>query len=98
MAKWIIGIIVVIIIGAGLWYSGVLGTFMTPPASPQTTTTTTPANNQQAAAQPENGMSANNDASDAAITQDTAAIDAQMQGLNSDSANVDSSLNDQSVQ
>lgn len=97
MAKWIIGIVVVVIIGAGLWYSGVFKTFMTPSAPAQQTATTTPAT-QQAAAQPENGMSANNDASDAAITQDTAAIDAQMQGLNSDSANVDSSLNDQSVQ
>ena len=95
MAKWIIGIIVVIIIGAGLWYSGVFKTLMTPPA--QQTATTTPAT-QQAANQPEDGMSANNDASDAAITQDTAAIDAQMQGLTGDSANIDTSLNDKSVQ
>ncbi|HUD02905.1 MAG TPA: hypothetical protein VMR46_02710 [Candidatus Paceibacterota bacterium] len=97
MAKWIIGIVVVILIGVGLWYSGVLGTFMTPPAPVQQTATTTP-QTQQAAAQPEDGMSANNDASDAAITQDTAAIDAQMQGLTTDSANVDTSLNDKSVQ
>jgi hypothetical protein len=97
MAKWIIGVVVVILVGAGLWYSGVLGTFMTPPAPVQQTATTTP-QTQQAVAQPENGMSANNDASDAAITQDAAAVDAQMQGLSSDSANADSSLNDKSVQ
>ena len=98
MAKWIIGIVVVIIIGAGLWYSGVLGTLMTPPAAPATNSGQATTTNQQAAAQPENGMSANNDASDAAITQDTAAIDAQMQSVTTDSANVDTSLNDKSVQ
>ncbi|MGC9602680.1 MAG: hypothetical protein ABSE76_03000 [Minisyncoccia bacterium] len=97
MAKWIIGIIVVILIGVGLWYSGVLGT-LTPPAAPATNSGQATTTNQQAANQPENGMSATNDTSDTAITQDTAAIDAQMQGLTTDSANIDSSLNDQSVQ
>jgi len=97
MAKCIIGIVVVALIGVGLWYSGALKTLMTPPAPAQQTATTTP-QTQQAAAQPENGMSANNDASDAAITQDAAAVDAQMQGLNNDSANVDSSMSDKSVQ
>lgn len=99
MAKWIIGIVVVIIIGAGLWYSGVLKNipWMMPSATPMATTTPAAAQ-PTAVAQPEDGMSANNDASDAAISQDTAAIDAQMQGLNSDSANVNSSMNDQSVQ
>ena len=96
MAKWIIGIIIVILLGGAVWYSGVLNNLgMMPSATPTSTpqaATTTP----QAAAvpQPENGMAANNDASDAAITQDTAAIDAQMQGLSSDNANVDSSLSD----
>jgi|GEM_PF-1108610 hypothetical protein len=98
MAKWIIGIIVVVALGAGLWYSGVLNTLMTPPVATPATTGQATTTNQQAAAQPENGMSANNDASDAAIAQDTAAIDAQMQGLTTDSANVDTSLNDKSVQ
>jgi len=98
MAKWIIGIIVAALIIGALWYSGVLKTMMTPP-SPTSTATTTPATAQpQAAAQPENGMSATNDASDAALSQDTAAIDAQMQGLTTDSANIDSSLSDKSVQ
>ena len=98
MAKYIIGIIVLALIAGGLWYSGVLGKFGMMPSSTATTTpavaTTTPA----AVAQPEDGMSANNDASDAAITQDTTAIDAQMQGLSSDSADVDSSMSDQSTQ
>jgi len=99
MAKWIIGIIVVAIAAGGLWYSGVLGKYGM--MASQTTATTTPAaatTTAQAVAQPENGMSANNDASDAALTQDSAAIDAQMQGLSSDSANMDSSMNDKSVQ
>lgn len=98
MAKWIIGIIVLALLGGALWYSGVLGNLsMTPSQTPTTTpeiATTTP---QAAAPQPENGMSATNDASDAAIAQDAAAIDTQMQGLNSDNASVDSSVNDKAV-
>lgn len=97
MAKWIIGIIIVLLLGAALWYSGMLSSLGFGMSPSQTATTTAPmaTTTQQAATpQPENGMAATNDASDAAITQDTAAIDAQMQGLNSDSANVDSSMND----
>jgi uncharacterized iron-regulated membrane protein len=97
MAKWIIGIIVVALIAAGLYYSGVFGKLSMAPAAPATQTATTTQQTPQQP-QPENGMAATNDASDAAITQDAAAVDAQMQGLSSDSANVDSSLNDKSVQ
>ena len=95
MAKWIIGIIIVALLGGALWYSGWLGNRGT--MSAQTTSTPAAATTTQQAAvpQPEDGMAATNDASDAAITQDTAAVDAQMQGLTTDSANVDSSLNDQ---
>jgi hypothetical protein len=93
MAKWIIGIIIVILLAGALWYSGVLGnmgmTSQMATTTPEVATTT-----PQAVAQPENGMAATNDASDNAITQDAAAIDAQMQGLSSDSANVDSSMSD----
>jgi len=93
MAKWIIGIIVVVLLGGALWYSGWLGnkSMMQPSTTPTSTAQTT---QPQAVAQPENGMAATNDTSDAALTQDTAAIDAQMQGLNSDSANIDSSMSD----
>jgi hypothetical protein len=96
MAKWIIGIIIVVLLAGALWYSGVLSSFGLGMMPSQTATTTqeTATTTQQAVAQPENGMAATNDASDAAITQDTAAVDAQMQGLGSDSAAVDSSLND----
>jgi len=94
MAKWIIGIIVVLLIAGAVWYSGILGNMH--PATTLQTATTTPETTQQAAA-PENGMSANNDASDAALQQDTAAIDTQMQGLSTDSTNVDSSVSDKEV-
>jgi len=97
MAKWIIGIIVVILAGAALWWSGWLGSMQPAPGSTTTAQVATTTQQAQTPA-PTNGMSANNDASDAAINQDTAAVDAQMQGLNSDSAAVDSSLNDKSVQ
>ena len=94
MLKWIIGIIVVVLAGVALWWSGWLGNLA---PSSQTTiqapATTTP----QAAAQPTNGMSASTDTSDTALTQDQAAIDVQMQGLTQDQASVDSSLNDQPV-
>jgi hypothetical protein len=93
MAKWIIGIIIVALLAGALWYSGVLGNMHMTPSQTASSTPTT-ATTTQATAQPIDGMSANNDASDAAITQDTAAIDTQMQGLNSDNANVTSSMND----
>lgn len=93
MAKWIIGIIIVALLGGALWYSGMLGKLgmnasQTPPATTATTT------QQAAAPQPENGMAATNDASNAALAQDAAAVDAQFAALVTDSANIDSSLND----
>lgn len=92
MAKWIIGIIVVALLGAAVWYSGII----TPkPATNTTTATSTP---QAQTPQPENGMSATNDTSDTALIQDGAAIDAQIEGLTSDSAAVDSSFGDKPVQ
>ncbi len=97
MAKWIIGSIVVALVAGGLWYSGALAKFGMMP-SPTPTSTPVVATTTQAVAQPENGMSANNDASNAALAQDTAAIDAQITGLSQDSAHVDSSMNDKSTQ
>ena len=95
MAKWIIGIIIIVLLAAALWYSGVLGNLsMTPSQNPSSTPVAATTTQQAAVPQPENGMSATNNASDSAIAQDTAAIDAQMQGLNSDNANVDSSMSD----
>lgn len=95
MAKWIIGIIVVLLVAGAVWYSGVLGN-MHPAVTTTQTATTTP-DTTATQPQPENGMAATNDASDAALTQDTAAVDAQMQGLTTDNSNVDSSLSDKQV-
>lgn len=96
--KWIVAIVVIALAGAALWWSGWLGTIMPSNTASQTATTTPDQTPQAQAPAPTNGMSDSNDASDGAVTQDTAAIDAQMQGLTQDSANVDSSLNDKSVQ
>lgn len=92
MAKWIIGIIIIALLGGALWYSGALKGFLTPPpaAAPAPVTTT----QQPAVPQPENGMAAVNDASDAALAQDVVAVDAQMKGMTTDSAAVDGSLAD----
>jgi hypothetical protein len=64
------------------------------PASAATTTQQTPTQQPQATndlpTQP-------NDASDQALSQDQAAIDTQMQGLSTDSANAQASTNDQPV-
>jgi hypothetical protein len=99
MAKWIIGIIIVALLGGALWYSGALNSLMgtTPPAPvvEQQVATTTP--KAATVPQPENGMAATNDASDTAITQDTAAVDAQIQGLTTDSSSVDGSMSDKAV-
>ena len=93
MMKWIIGIVVVVLAGAALWWSGWLGNM-----TPSQTATTTPQAAQPQAQAPTNGMSASNDTSDAAMAQDAAAIDAQMQGLTQDTSSVDTSLSDKSVQ
>jgi len=93
MLKWIIGIVVIALAVAALWWSGWLGKM-----TPSQNATSTPQTQTPEVQAPTNGMSASNDASDAAIVQDTAAIDAQMTGLTQDSANIDTSLNDKSVQ
>ena len=91
-ARWIIAVIVIAILAWLLWWSGWLGAkkpVMNPSATNTQASSTPPA--------PTNGMSASNDASDAAIAQDSAAIDTQMQGFTTDNNNVDSSMNDKQV-
>lgn len=101
MTKWIIGIGVLIIVGLGLWWSGIISSLMPSTPTPIETATTTANQNQQAAQTPPapiNDLPTQvNDASDAAIVQDSAALDMQLQSLTSDSANIDSSLNDKPV-
>ena len=96
--KWIIGLVVLVAIGAGLYFSGWLGNIKLPGQQTQTTqqpATTTPTQTQQ---QPVSDLpTQSNDASDAAIVQDSAAVDAQLTSLSSDSAGIDQSLNDKPV-
>jgi cytoskeletal protein RodZ len=97
MTKWIIGLGVLVIIGVGLWWSGVFSNLMPSKTAVQNQATTTPQQTQQQQ-QPVNDLpTATSDNSDAAIVQDSAAIDAQMQSLSSDSSAIDSSINDKPV-
>lgn len=90
--KWVLAIVVIAGAGFLLWWSGWLGTQtpQTPTPQPSTATTTQAA----AAPAPTNGLSASNDASDAALGQDASAVDAQIQGLSTDTTNINSSLSD----
>ncbi|HVV38990.1 MAG TPA: hypothetical protein VHD31_01560 [Candidatus Paceibacterota bacterium] len=98
MMKWLIGLVLVVVAGAGLWWSGLLNQYL-PTAKPQVaqqTATTTP--QQQTTPAPINDLpTQTSDTSDAAMAQDTAAVDAQMQGLQNDSASIDQSFNDKAT-
>lgn len=89
--KWIVALIVVAAVGWLVWWSGILN---------KKSETALPNQNASATSTeevPQNGMSKSNDASDAAVAQDTAAIDAQLSAYASDSSSVDSSMNDKAV-
>ncbi|HVZ75763.1 MAG TPA: hypothetical protein VG934_00620 [Candidatus Paceibacterota bacterium] len=99
MMKWIVGLALVIIAGAGLWFSGLLKPYLPGATALLQQATTTPQVQQQQAQQPVSDLpTASDDDSDAAIMQDSAAVDTQMKSLGSDQTNVDSSLNDQPTQ
>ncbi|TSC69686.1 MAG: hypothetical protein G01um101456_38 [Parcubacteria group bacterium Gr01-1014_56] len=97
MTKWIIGLGIAALIGVGLWWSGVFASLMSQVASgPQEQATTTPQTAQNTT--PVNDLpTGSSDGSDAAIVQDSAAVDAQLSALSSDSANIDNSINDKPV-
>ncbi len=99
MIKWIIGLAIVIVVGAGLWWSGWLSPYfsMKAPAPVAEQATTTPQQQTQQPAATNDLPTQSGDTSDAAIMQDTASIDAQMQGLNSDSTAADQSLQDKAT-
>lgn len=97
MTKWIIGIGILVIAGVGLWWGGVIDSFMPKPESNQQATTT-PQQTSQQTQQPVSDLpTSGSDTSDAALVQDSAAVDAQIQSLSNDSSNIDSSLNDKPV-
>jgi hypothetical protein len=91
--KWIIALLCVAALAWLVWWSGWLRAPKPAAMLDQNQqATTTP---QQEA--PINGMSANNDASDEAIAQDSMAIQAQVKAYATDSSDVDSSMNDKQV-
>ena len=89
VVKVLVAVVVLAGLGWLLWWGGWLKRPASQQATEQQTATTT-----QTQPQPIDGMSANNDTSDAALSQDAAAVDTQMQGLSGDSTNIDASLND----
>lgn len=87
-SKWSIGIIlVVIVVGVVLWKSGLLESAPTPSS---TADVTTPASQDANTGLP----TSQDDTSDTAMTQDAAALDAQISTLSQDSAAVDQSFSD----
>ncbi len=97
MMKWIIGLLLVVALAAGVWWSGVLEPYM-PGGGAQQMATTTPETPTPQATQPQSDLpTAGSDTTDAALTQDLAAVDAEIQALVSDAAALDSGLNDKPV-
>lgn len=90
--KWIIGFVLLILAVAGLWWSGLLKDYlpMKEAEAPSEQVATTTAQTQPVSDLP----TATNDSSDAAIVQDSAAVDMQLQALVSDQTSTDQSLND----
>ncbi len=106
MFKFIVTIVVLLIAGAALWWTGLLSQWV--PSIPTysalmgTNATTTeqtpqtPTNNTEQ--QPVNDLpTATNDASDDALAKDAAAMDAELTVLAGDSASAQNSLNDKPV-
>ncbi len=88
--KWLLGLIILILIGAGVWYSGVAEPWIKKgePA---------PAATQVEIPNPSGLPTAAEDTSDAALQQDAVAIDAQLQLLLSDLNIVEQSLSDKAA-
>ncbi len=93
MTKLIIGLVLALLAGAGLWWSGLLNDYLPNKASAPVAQVATTTPQQQTSDLP----TATNDASDAAIVQDSAAVDLQLQALSSDQASADQSLNDKPI-
>jgi predicted negative regulator of RcsB-dependent stress response len=95
LLKWVIAIVVLVGIGWLFWWSGWLRNTnshaMQAAVGSSMATTTTQASSTPATL---NGMSAASDSSNAAIAQDVAAVDVQMQGLSKDDTQVTASFND----
>ncbi len=97
MMKSLIVIVLLVVAAAGLWWSGLLKDYL--PANFSAFGTKAPAEEPVASTtqqqQPVSDLPTNaGDSSDAAIVQDSAAVDAQLKGLDSDEASADQGLND----
>lgn len=105
MFKFIIAIVVLLAALGGLWYTGWLSKIipMIPsmkaaPAAQAPAATTTPVVAKEEPPAPVSDLpTADNDASDQALVQDMAAIDVQIKGLGTDTADSASSINDKQV-
>ena len=87
-------VVVLVVLAGGTWlvmYSGVLNKPKPVTTTEQTATTTASVPEPE---QNMNGMSVATDTTDEALLQDTTALDIQMQGLATDAASIDVSLND----
>ena len=88
----ILAVVIIVLIGICVWYTS------SPTQVPTNTKNVQVQNNVAVPITTANDtnqstMSASTNTSDAAINQDLGAIDAQLKGLNTDSANINSSLN-----
>lgn len=106
MFKFIVTLAVLLAIGGGLWYVGLLSEWIPSIPTPSkvfstntaTTTEQTPTPQQNQQQQPVNDLpTATNDASDDALAKDSASIDAELTALSTDDSNAQNSLNDKPV-
>jgi hypothetical protein len=105
MFKVIVSLAVLLVILGGLWWAGLITQFVPSVPMPQdffgmNPATTTPqiVTQQETESGPVNDLpTAANDASDEAIAKDSAAIDAEISSLGSDSTTAEGSLSDKPV-
>ncbi len=103
MFKFLITIVVLLVIVGALWWTGLLSQWVPGVPKPEAfmsapVATTTPQTTTQTQPQATNDLpTQSNDASDAALTKDGAALDVQMEAMASDSTAAQNSLNDKPV-
>jgi uncharacterized iron-regulated membrane protein len=104
MFKFFVSLFMLLLVAGGLWWSGYLSKWV--PSIPTyqslmssktaTTTPIVPVTQQQQAPQSDLPTAAN-DASDQALVQDTAALDAEINAFATDNANAQNTLTDKPV-
>ncbi len=95
---WIIVLLVVAALGAGLWWSGFIDPWLAQLGlTPAEEEVTEVGNETERQTQPQSELTTGANTSDQALGQDAAALDAQMEAYGQASSDLDSSLNDQPV-